>query len=137
MKTASTPPLAPLPTGLTLSLATLITERRDKPLPDGVRDATCRAFANWLGCVVGAQGDTTVMAVAKVACGTGSNPQSSLVGRHEMLDAVNAALVNGVAANALDYDDMHLPTLIHATGAVAAAAYAIAEHEHASGTALL
>ncbi len=60
-----------------------------------------------------------------------------MVGRPERLDVVNAALVNGMGANALDYDDMHVPTLIHPTGAVAAAALAVGEDRHASGSSLL
>ncbi len=60
-----------------------------------------------------------------------------MVGRDAALDPVNAALVNGVAANALDYDDMHAATLIHPTGAVVAAALALAEAKRASGRALI
>jgi|GEM_PF-15004 2-methylcitrate dehydratase PrpD len=137
VQTAPIETLAASSAGLTLRLAALITQARDKPLPKHVGAAAARAFANWLGCALGAQRDPAVIAVRKVASATGSDPQSSLIGRHEMLDAVNAALVNAVAANALDYDDMHVPTLIHATGAVAAAAYAMAEYQHAAGAALI
>ena len=34
----------------------------------------------------------------------------------------SAAFVNGFASNVLDFDDMHVPTLIHPTGTVVAAA---------------
>ncbi len=107
------------------------------PLPASVQHATCRAFANWVGCALGAAGDSSLEPVRRVAQGLGGSARASVVGRPEQLDPVNAALVNGMAANALDYDDMHVSTLIHPTGAVVAAALAVAEDRHASGTALM
>ena len=104
--------------------------------PDTVQ-ATQRAIANWLGCALGAVDDASVRAALAVADAIGGPAQASLVGRSRRLDVVNAALINGLAANALDYDDMHVPTLIHPTGAVAAAALALAEHTRASGLQLV
>lgn len=122
---------------VTRGFCEFVVAARARPLPETVKQATARAFCNWLGCALGAARDESVLAVLKVADGLGGNPQASVVGRRERLDVVNAALVNGVAANALDYDDMHVPTLIHPTGAVVAAALALAEQRKASGAALL
>lgn len=99
--------------------------------------AARRAFVNWMGCALGGASASDLSAVLRVASELSGPPQASIVGRAERLDVVNAALVNGVAANALDYDDMHVPTLIHPTGPIIAAALALAEHRHASGDALL
>lgn len=85
---------------------------------------------------MGAHDEESVQAVLAVARALGGAPQASIAGRADRVDAVNAALVNGVAANALDYDDMHTPTLIHPTGAVVAAALALAEARHVSGSVL-
>ena len=90
-----------------------------------------------MGCALGAVEDESVRKVRQVALHLSSSTQSSVVGRADTLDAVNAALVNGVAANALDYDDMHAPTLIHPTGAVVAAALALGEARSVSGQVLL
>lgn len=102
--------------GLTATLAVFVSESRQTRLPAHVQHATCRAFANWLGCALGAGDDPSLKAVLGVALRLGGPEQASVVGRHERLDVVNAALVNGMRANALDYDDMHVPTLVHPTG---------------------
>jgi 2-methylcitrate dehydratase PrpD len=123
--------------GITSEIAAFIAHSRGAALPAAVARAGCRAYTNWMGCALGAVNDESVRKVRQVAravCGGGN---ASLVGRAESMDAVNAALVNGVAANALDYDDMHAPTLIHPTGPVVAAALAHAEARHASGDVLL
>ena len=96
-----------------------------------------RAFANWVGCALGAVDDVSVWQVTQVSLQLAGRSDASIVGRAESLDPVNAALVNGVAANALDYDDMHAATLIHPTGPVAAAALALCESRKKSGGVLL
>jgi 2-methylcitrate dehydratase PrpD len=61
----------------------------------------------------------------------------TVLGRTERLDLLGAAFINAVGANLLDYDDTHLPTVIHPTAPVAPAALALAEQRGLSGTAML
>ena len=124
-------------TSVTADFAAFISAAHGMELPAPVRRATCRAFVNWVGCALGAADDRTLEPVYAVARGLSGREQASIVGSAEQFDVVNAALVNAVRANALDYDDMHVPTLIHPTGAVVAAALAVAEHRRASGRTLL
>jgi 2-methylcitrate dehydratase PrpD len=51
--------------------------------------------------------------------------------------AAAAALVNGTLAHSLDFDDTHLPSVLHPSSAVVPAALAVAEATGASGPALL
>ena len=90
-----------------------------------------------MGCALGAVQEPAVAQVVNVATRLSGRSDSSIVGHSAGLDPVNAALVNGVAANALDYDDMHAATLIHPTGPVVAAALALGEARSATGRALL
>ncbi len=53
------------------------------------------------------------------------------------LSPSNAALANGTAAHALDYDDMCFVSLAHPSAPLAAAALATAEQAHAAGAALV
>ena len=122
---------------VTAEFAAFIAAASGVILPAEVRHATRRAFVNWLGCALGAANEHTLEPVYAVARGLSGRGQASIVGTTERFDVVNAAMVNAVRANALDYDDMHVPTLIHPTGAVVAAALAVAEHRRASGSALL
>ena len=133
--TATRVPVSPV--DVTGHLAAFIAATPGSQLSDADQRATCRAFANWVGCALGAAHDDSLEPLAAVARGLSGREQASVIGRTERLDVVNAALVNGSRANALDFDDMHVPTLIHPTGAVAAAAFAVAEDRHASGSSLL
>jgi 2-methylcitrate dehydratase PrpD len=123
--------------GPTYSLATFAAQIRTADLPPEITRSASRLFANWMGCAIGAADDSSVTSVLQVASALSSREQASVVGRAERLDAVNAALVNGVSANALDYDDMHTPTLIHPSGPVVAAAFALGEYRHVPGATLL
>ena len=89
--------------GVTAGLARFISASAGTRLPPPVQHATCRAFANWLGCALGAAGDASLAPVLRVALELGGSEQASIVGRRERTDAVNCALVNGYAANALDF----------------------------------
>src|SRR5688572_33056445 len=102
--------------GVTESLARFVSASAEERLPQAVSHATGRLVANWFGCAAGAVRDASLESVIRVALGLRGAEQASIIGRHERLDVVNAALINGFAANALDFDDMHVGTLIHPTG---------------------
>ena len=58
---------------------------------------------------------------------------ASVVGRAERLPVADAALVNGTASHALDYDDVNEAMIGHPTVPIAAGLLALAEHRHANG----
>lgn len=64
-------------------------------------------------------------------------PQASAFGLAHRIPARAAALLNGAAAHALDYDDTHFDFVGHPSVAVLPAALAVAEQQQASGRALL
>lgn len=68
----------------------------------------------------------------------GSGPGvATLVGRSERAGAVDAALINGTASHALDYDDTHPDMMGHPSAPVVAASLALGEAQNSSGTALI
>ncbi|KAJ5241271.1 uncharacterized protein N7469_002862 [Penicillium citrinum] len=97
-------------------------------LPKEVIDAAIRSFYNWAGCTVGGSNHpATTKARTALARFTGP-PTSRLLGSNGVdLDAMHAALLNGIASHVHDYDDTHLDTIIHPTGPVASALLALAE----------
>lgn len=102
-------------------------------IPAGVRHEGVRTFVNWLGCAVGgARHETTDRALAAVIPFSGK-ATSTVLGRGERLDALHAALLNGISSHVLDYDDTHLKTIIHPAGPVASALLAVAETRQVSG----
>jgi hypothetical protein len=60
-------------------------------------------------------------------------PQAHLIGRRERLDCLHAALVNGMSAHVLDFDDTHLRTLLHPSVPVASSLLALAGLRPMSG----
>lgn len=117
----------------TQTLARFVAESRWGGIPPAMRHEAKRALLNWMGCAIGGCRDDTVER-ALAALDPFSGPRTaSLIGRREKLDALHAALINGISSNILDYDDTHLRTVIHPTVPVAAALCALAEHRPVTG----
>jgi 2-methylcitrate dehydratase PrpD len=89
-----------------------------------------------VACMIAGAKDEATLRVAHAAAGWGAGA-CSIVGQGSSLPAPAAALVNGTAAHALDYDDNFHPMAGHATAVLAPAILALAEERRASGQALL
>ncbi|MSO91768.1 MAG: MmgE/PrpD family protein [Rhodospirillales bacterium] len=94
------------------------------------------AFADIAGCLLAGAADEAPQRVLAAVRSWGSGP-ASVVGEAEGLAAPWAALVNGTAAHALDFDDNFHPQAGHATAAMAPALLALGEEREASGFAVL
>jgi 2-methylcitrate dehydratase PrpD len=77
------------------------------------------------------------MAILSVLRDRGGKPESSTFIPGERLPASSAALINGTLAHSLDFDDTHLPSVLHPSASVVPAALAVAEAHGASGHELL
>lgn len=75
--------------------------------------------------------------VSRVAASWGGAEQASQFGRPGRLPAAQAALVNGTLAHALDFDDTHLPSVLHPSAAVVPAALAAGEAVGCDGATFL
>ena len=60
-----------------------------------------------------------------------------LLGRSERVDALHAALLNGISSHVLDFDDTHLATLVHPSGPVLSALLAYSQYRPMSGKAFI
>ena len=120
-------------------------ERYGRLSPDEIdADASTAArqcILDWLGCAL--SGSTEPLAqmlraeFADEAVLAGNTGPASVIGSAQRVTAKTAALVNGAAGHALDYDDTNLVGGLHATTAVLPAALALAEQTGASGADLL
>lgn len=118
---------------VTRALAEWIVDCDIEAIPVEVQRESVRTFVNWLGCAVGgARHETVDRALAAVTPFSGQ-ATSTVLGRGERLDALHAALLNGITSHVLDYDDTHLKTIIHPAGPVASALLAVAETRPVSG----
>jgi 2-methylcitrate dehydratase PrpD len=116
-------------TGPTLSqqLADFATTCRDEHVPEQVDRSVRQRIVDVLGICVAARRLDTSVAVLGFVADTGGAPQASVVGEHTRVPAAQAAFANGVLAHSLDYDDTHLPSVLHPAASVIPAALAAAE----------
>src|SRR5215471_14532972 len=102
-------------------------------VPPAVVDAANRSMTDWLGTAIRGSIEPLADAIAAVIAATGGEPQATIVGRGGRTSALLASLANGAACHALDFDDTHLPAVLHGSAAVAPVVFALSEWRHASG----
>lgn len=118
---------------VTRQLAEWVVGLNGKDIPQEVRREGLRTFVNWLGCAVGGARHETVDAALRAVTPFSGEAKATVLGRPERLDALHAALLNGITSHVLDYDDTHLKTIIHPAGPVASALLALSEIRPMSG----
>jgi 2-methylcitrate dehydratase PrpD len=104
--------------------------------PAILRDAR-RRVTDIIGIALAASGMEPARIVGEVIEGWGGEERASAIGRSSRYPTASAALLNGTLAHALDFDDTHLPSVLHPSATVVPAALAAAEAAGASGRDLL
>jgi len=104
--------------------------------PEILQDAR-RRTTDIIGIALAASRMEPARIVRGVIEGWGGEGQASVIGRGGRYPAASAALMNGTLAHSLDYDDTHLPSVLHPSAAVVPAALAAAERSEATGRDLL
>jgi 2-methylcitrate dehydratase PrpD len=105
-------------------------------LPSSAVLAARTCILDWLGCALAGSGEPLVRLLIEAAehdAGGGA----SLLGHDRRAPTGWAALVNGAASHALDYDDTHLGMMGHPSAPVCPAVFALAEDRGAGGASLL
>ncbi len=108
------------------ALAAFIASAADRPLPAAVQDGARRALADFLGLAVGAHDDAPVGPARRVAAAWKAAGGARAVMGSRMAPAL-AALINGTAAHAMDFDDTHPMGGGHPSAPCWSAALALAE----------
>jgi 2-methylcitrate dehydratase PrpD len=102
-------------------------------LPARLRADVAARVLDLLGNCLAALSERPAEVVAATVGEWGGTPQATAIGSATRLPAPSAALVNGTLAHSLDFDDTHLPSVLHPSAAVVPAALAVAEVTDASG----
>jgi 2-methylcitrate dehydratase PrpD len=94
------------------------------------------AFEDTIGCMIAGANDAATNSVRRSVAqwGTGG---ARAIGTQARLPASWAALINGTAAHALDFDDEFLPALTHASAVLVSALLALAEEHGSTGEGVL
>lgn len=107
----------------------------DLPLP--VRHETKRALINFFATALAGCRDPALEAASTVFGRFRSAQDCTVIGRAARVDALHAASLNAMSGNVFDYDDTHMPTIIHPTAPVAPALFALAQTRRVTGSELL
>src|SRR5690606_6590786 len=117
-------------------LAELATTTREHGLPTDLRDDVARRVLDVLGNSLAATSEPPARAVGELVREWGGAGRATAIGGG-LLPEPSAALMNGTLAHSLDFDDTHLPSVLHPSASVVPAALAVAESRGADGAALL
>jgi 2-methylcitrate dehydratase PrpD len=125
--------------GLTRALAERVAALAFEDLPGDVVEIARQCLLDWLGVTLGGSrepGPRVLLAV--LPSGDPADERTvSVVGHERRLTALHAALVNGTASHALDFDDVNMSFVGHASVATLGAALALGEQLDADARTLL
>lgn len=120
--------------GLTQQLGRFVADIAAQGTPDHVREAAKDGIIDCVGCMVAGSTDEAV-AIAMQALPPAANGDSRLWFSGRKTIAADAALLNGIAAHVLDYDDSCLRG--HPSAVLVPAIYAVAHERGSTGAQLL
>lgn len=124
-------------TSISADLARYLAASRWDDLPDRVRHEAKRSLLNFFGTALAGYRDVAIENLWSVLRGVAGAPAASVIGRPERTDVLTATFLNAAGGNVHDFDDTHIPTIIHPTAPVAPPLLALAEARGVSGAEML
>lgn len=118
-------------------LASFALDLRFEDVPSDVLMLAKEHFLDAFGIALASTGFDFGRSILQGACDLGSGAGATAIGSGSRLPAASAALVNGVLAHGLDFDDTHIGAIYHATAPALAAVLAAGEANKATGEAVL
>ena len=109
---------------------------RAEDVPDEASTVARQCILDWLGCAVAGSTEPLARILRERLVETDRAGGCTVVGSDDTATARTAALVNGAAGHALDFDDTHTMLSGHPTVPVLPAVLALAEELDATGSAL-
>ena len=120
-------------TGLTQLLASKAAELDYGDLPPSARELARQCVLDYFGVALAGAGDELVRLLLDELSEAGGAPHAGVIGHDARLPALSAALVNGAAAHARDYDDVNMAMPGHPSVAILPGLLAVAELRRSSG----
>lgn len=119
---------------VTRTLARFIVESRPADIPAEVVHEAKRSLLHWIGCAIGGSRHAALECALETFQEFSGPREAGVLGRHERVDILLAALLNGISADALGFSDTHLKTVIHAGGVIGPPVLALAERTRTTGS---
>ncbi len=118
---------------LTKELCDAIAEIEFDGFPQDVLEEARLCLLDWIGVTLGGAHEPLTKILMEVSESVGGEPQASIIGHARKNSMLNAALINGSASHALDFDDVHFQMMGHPTVPVMPALLALAEARNSNG----
>jgi 2-methylcitrate dehydratase PrpD len=118
-------------------LAELAIETPDAVLGEATDSATRLLILDTLGSAMAGWNAPGILSVIRSIDRWGGAPEATVWAYGGRLPTPNAAFANGCMVHAMDYDDVHLTSVLHLTSSLIPATLAVAEMMHRSGRALM
>jgi 2-methylcitrate dehydratase PrpD len=123
-----------VPSAVTRAVVDELVTRRIEQYPADIVELARQCVIDFLAVTLAGTRESGAQAVAaELLDGRDGNGPVTLIGLPQRASALDAALINGMAAHALDYDDVSLPMSAHASVVILPALLALAEKRKASG----
>ncbi len=123
--------------GATARIAEFVAKSRWEDLPHQAVEQAKRAILDSVGVTLAGSVEPSARIIQKVAEAEGGAPVATVLGTRMKTGSVWAALANGIAGHALDFDDTNFAMMGHPSVPVLAAALAAGELTLTNGRALL
>jgi 2-methylcitrate dehydratase PrpD len=120
-------------TDLTRALASQAAALDYGDLPAPAREVARQCVLDYFGVALAGAADELARILLDETVEAGGAPQASVIGQKPRLPALSAALVNGAAAHALDYDDVNMAMPGHPSVAILPGLLALAELRRSPG----
>jgi 2-methylcitrate dehydratase PrpD len=102
-------------------------------LPDDVRTLARQCVLDYVACTLAGASEALADILLAEMVEQGGAPTATVIGHAERLPVLSAALVNGAASHALDFDDVNLAMTGHPSVVLLSALLALAEARGSSG----
>lgn len=119
------------------SLAEYVVDGRAERSPPAAVAVARAAIRDGIGVMLAGSRSRAARIVAGLVRDDGGRAESTILGQGFAAPVTGAALANGTATHALDFDDSHHPGMIHPTAVLLPALLAVAEARHRTGRELL
>ena len=114
-------------------LLAFLIETSYKDLPPEVVYQGKRCIIDWVGVTLGGLKHPSSAILIETVQELGGEKQATLLGTSIKTSVVNAALVNGAMSHVIDFDDTHLPALMHPSVPLIPALLAYGEWKNVNG----
>jgi 2-methylcitrate dehydratase PrpD len=121
----------------TRELATFVARTAFRDIPENVTEQAKLCILDWLGSALAGSLQPPAKIIRDLVKENGGRKESTVLGSRTKNSCVNAALANGVMSHIVEFDDLHVESIIHPAAPVIPASLAVAETNGSNGQDLI